>query len=193
LFFVSGDSGAGKSTWIERQLLGGWAVRPTLLSVGDRLRQLEGEKVRRGSAVPLASAAWGDDDVASSLVAQALAELKPGGVLVVDGFPRRPAQVAVCEWLAREVHHVGVVWLVVEPEVALARYAAAGFKRSPVSGKYGPEGELCPLGGRFTEPLEEHYLEKRRLQSSDLQRTKFRVPARLHTSVVDGSTWEVLS
>lgn len=155
--FLTGQPGAGKSTWGRGVADAfGWSY----VSIGDRLR-------KSGYAAELVDRPFGPDEVVSEIVAGVVGG-PPGAV--VDGYPRKASQVFELERL-RDLAGVAVrvVWFEVPELTVLARYANAEYLMSPASGKYGPEGDTCPAGGVYSLPLAAHYREKRAGQQSALR------------------------
>lgn len=161
VLFVSGEAGAGKSTAVSS-----WVSRGVpRLSVGDELRALGAVEPSRG---------FGDDDTVRSLVSAFLGmSLAPS---VVDGYPRRPHQVAeMLDILTGDGEVVPfraeVWWFVLPVEEAVARYEARSFAWSPRSGKIGPRGASCPAGGVYSEPVGALFRRRRRQQELELALT----------------------
>lgn len=159
--FLTGHAGAGKST-LARTLAG---LGRKVVSTGDELRKRQAW--RHGPAIPLAHDAWGDDDEVEEIVAAALWRWPH---VVIDGWPRREEQaLKLVRWCQIRDFKPVVLFLQIDPDEALQRYELNGYRRSDASGKYGPEGELCPLGGVYAEPIEEHYRAKRRAQDHEIE------------------------
>lgn len=166
--FLTGDPGAGKST-LARHISSFFGI--PMVSTGDMLRVAgHGSKIADGS--------FGPDEVVDASVRKWLSEVedRPGGGVVIDGYPRRPGQVAdliqMVEAYQFRPTQYRVIFLSIAAPEAVRRYKAAGWRRSGDNGNYGPAGAADGFGGQFLlDDIEEHYYARRKRQGRELQDT----------------------
>lgn|GEM_PF-5932387 len=159
--FVTGDPGAGKSTWARRFAE---ENRIAYLSTGDAIR-------KAGLGHTLSEGDFGPDDVVCEAVERFVSDHYN---CVIDGYPRRPKQVReLCALMGQEQgRDHRVIYFRVDPVVAVHRYLSLGWMRSVASGAYGPAGERCPADGLYQmADIAEHYATRRAKQDRDIRET----------------------